>query len=48
MALVGLVIGGVAAIPLSQFLKGLLFGVEPVVSVWYVVSGFSRTSGWSA
>ena len=29
MAVVGLVIGGVAAIPLSQFLKGLLFGVEP-------------------
>jgi len=29
MALVGLVIGGVAAIPLSQMLKGLLFGVEP-------------------
>jgi putative ABC transport system permease protein len=29
MAIVGLVIGGVAAIPLSRFLKGLLFGVEP-------------------
>jgi len=29
MALVGLVIGGAAAIPLSQMLKGLLFGVEP-------------------
>jgi putative ABC transport system permease protein len=29
MAVVGLVIGGVAAIPLSQMLKGLLFGVEP-------------------
>jgi predicted permease len=30
MALVGLVVGGVAAVPLSQLLKGLLFGVEPV------------------
>ncbi|HXI32291.1 MAG TPA: ABC transporter permease [Vicinamibacterales bacterium] len=29
MALVGLVAGGVAAIPLSALLKGLLFGVEP-------------------
>jgi hypothetical protein len=29
MALVGLVLGGVAAIPLSTLLKGLLFGVEP-------------------
>jgi len=29
MALVGLVVGGVAAIPLSQLLTGLLFGVEP-------------------
>jgi putative ABC transport system permease protein len=29
MALVGLAIGGVAAVPLSQLLKGLLFGVEP-------------------
>ena len=29
MALVGLVVGGVAAIPLSRLLKGLLFGVEP-------------------
>jgi predicted permease len=28
MALVGLVVGGVAAIPLSELLKGLLFGVE--------------------
>jgi len=30
MALVGLVAGGVVAIPLSALLKGLLFGVEPV------------------
>ena len=30
MALVGLVIGGLAAIPLSRLLGGLLFGVEPV------------------
>src|SRR5262245_1531331 len=29
MALVGLAIGGAAAIPLSALLKGLLFGVEP-------------------
>jgi len=29
MALVGLAVGGVAAIPLSELLKGLLFGVEP-------------------
>jgi len=29
MALVGLVVGGVAAIPLSQLLTGLLFGIEP-------------------
>jgi predicted permease len=29
MALAGLVVGGVAAIPLSALLKGLLFGVEP-------------------
>jgi putative ABC transport system permease protein len=29
MALVGLVIGGLAAMPLSQLLNGLLFGVEP-------------------
>ena len=30
MALIGLVIGGLAAIPLSRLLSGLLFGVEPV------------------
>ena len=30
MAAVGLVIGGLAAIPLSRLLSGLLFGVEPV------------------
>jgi putative ABC transport system permease protein len=29
MALVGLAIGGAAAVPLSQLLTGLLFGVEP-------------------
>jgi putative ABC transport system permease protein len=29
MALVGLIIGGAAAIPVSRMLKGLLFGVEP-------------------
>ncbi len=30
MAVVGLVVGGLAAIPLSRLLTGLLFGVEPV------------------
>jgi putative ABC transport system permease protein len=29
MALIGLAIGGAAAVPLSSFLNGLLFGVEP-------------------
>jgi putative ABC transport system permease protein len=29
MALVGLAVGGAAAVPLSELLKGLLFGVEP-------------------
>src|SRR5262245_30000948 len=30
MALIGLVVGGAAAVPLSQLLNGLLFGIEPV------------------
>ena len=30
MAVVGLVVGGLAAIPLSRLLSGLLFGVEPI------------------
>jgi putative ABC transport system permease protein len=30
MAVVGLVVGGVAAVPLSRLLNGLLFGVEPI------------------
>jgi len=29
MAVIGLVVGGAAAIPLSRFLAGLLFGVAP-------------------
>jgi putative ABC transport system permease protein len=29
MALIGLAIGGAAAVPLSSFLNGLLFGIEP-------------------
>jgi putative ABC transport system permease protein len=29
MALIGLAVGGVAAVPLSQLLNGLLFGIEP-------------------
>jgi putative ABC transport system permease protein len=30
MAIVGLVVGGVAAVPLSGLLSGLLFGIEPI------------------
>jgi putative ABC transport system permease protein len=30
MAIVGLVVGGVAAVPLSGLLTGLLFGIEPI------------------
>jgi putative ABC transport system permease protein len=30
MAAIGLVVGGIAAIPLSRMLSGLLFGVEPI------------------
>ena len=30
MALAGVVIGALAAVPLSSLLKGLLFGVEPI------------------
>jgi len=30
MAVAGLLVGGVLAIPLSSLLNGLLFGVEPV------------------
>jgi len=30
MGVIGLIAGGAAAIPLSRFLTGLLFGVEPV------------------
>jgi putative ABC transport system permease protein len=38
MALVGLAVGGAAAIPLSALLKGLLFGVEPADPPTIVVS----------
>jgi predicted permease len=38
MAAIGLVIGGLAAIPLSRLLSGLLFGVEPVDPPTIVVS----------
>jgi ABC-type antimicrobial peptide transport system permease subunit len=29
MALIGLAVGGAAAVPLSRLLNGLLFGIEP-------------------
>ena len=29
MALIGLAVGGLAAVPLSRLLNGLLFGIEP-------------------
>jgi putative ABC transport system permease protein len=29
MALIGLAVGGIAAVPLSRLLNGLLFGIEP-------------------
>ena len=38
MALIGLAIGGLAAIPLSRLLTGLLFGVEPVDPITIGVS----------
>jgi putative ABC transport system permease protein len=38
MAAVGLVIGGAAAIPLSRFLTGLLYGVEPADPVTIVTA----------
>jgi len=40
MALVGLAIGGAAAIPLSQLLTGLLFGVEPADPATIAASAF--------
>jgi predicted permease len=38
MALVGLFVGGLAAIPLSRLLRGLLFGVEPVDPITIAVA----------
>jgi putative ABC transport system permease protein len=38
MALIGLVIGGLAAIPMSRMLSGLLFGVEPVDAITIAAS----------
>jgi putative ABC transport system permease protein len=38
MALVGLAIGGLAAVPLSRLLSGLLFGVEPADPVTMAVA----------
>ena len=46
MALIGLVVGGLAAIPLSRLLSGLLFGVEPVDPLTIGVSrGAARGRG---
>ena len=46
MAVIGLVIGGLAAIPLSRLLTGLLFGVEPVDPLTIARRG-RRCSSWS-
>jgi predicted permease len=51
MALIGLAIGGLAAIPLSRFLSGLLFGVEPVdpltiVTAAALLLGVALVAAW--
>jgi predicted permease len=51
MAAVGLVVGGLAAIPLSNLLKGLLFGVEPADPPTIVLSalllvGVALVASW--
>ena len=51
MALIGLAIGGLAAIPLSGFLSGLLFGVEPVdpltiVTAAALLLGVALVAAW--
>src|SRR5262245_56822519 len=38
MALIGLTAGGIAAVPLSRFLNGLLFGVEPTDPLTIVIA----------
>ena len=40
MAAIGLVVGGIAAIPLSQLIAGLLFDVKPVDPVTIVFAAF--------
>jgi ABC-type antimicrobial peptide transport system permease subunit len=39
MALVGLAVGGAAAVPLSHLLRGFLFGIEPADPPTIAVSG---------
>jgi putative ABC transport system permease protein len=51
MALIGLVVGGTAAIPLSRFLAGLLFGVEPadpftIVAAAGLLLGVAVVAAW--
>src|SRR6185369_16526165 len=39
MAVIGLAIGGLASIPLSRFLTGLLYGVQPADPITIAASG---------